>query len=261
MTISDDPTTEVIDALASRSDLIDALSAEPKDKREIVDELGVSRSTVDRGVRELEVLGLVDYASGGLTLTFAGRLLAQEYRGFEERVASVLDAQSVITVLGRESDLDARLLAGAEIVPADSIAPFKPGEKMVEVVRKAERLRMTSRAHTYPETEHVFHNQIVNEEMSTEIVFRARMLDYLRANLRESLHDILSKDNCNGYVADTIPFGLYLTERDNTANVCVLVYGPDNQYTGFISNDTEDAIQWGEETYQRYRQRAERIDA
>ena len=126
MTISDDPTTEVIDALASRSDLIDALSAEPKDKREIVDELDVSRSTVDRAIRELEVLRVVEYGSGGLTLTFAGRLLVREYRGFEERVASVLDAQSVITVLGRESDLDARLLAGAEIVPADSVAPFKP---------------------------------------------------------------------------------------------------------------------------------------
>ena len=260
MTISDDPTTEVIDALASRSNLIDALSAEPKDKREIVDELGVSRSTVDRGVRELEVLGLVDYASGGLTLTFAGRLLAREYREFKERVASVLDAQNVIAVLDEDSDIDARLLTGAEIVPADTIAPFKPGEKLVEEVRKADRCRLTSRAHAYRDTADVFHNQVINEGMETEMVFRARMLDHIRSDYPEILHDFELADNSKNYVTETIPFGLYLAERDDTTNVCVLVYGPDNRYTGFISNDTEDAIEWGEEIYEQYKQRAERID-
>ena len=260
MTAQKDEISEVFDVLSNRAALIETLSAEPTDKRDIVDELGVSRSTVDRGIRELEVLGLVEYTSEGLTPTLYGQLAAQEYRDFEHRVASVLDAQSVIATLDENADIDTRLLMGAEIIQADSIAPFEPGEKLVEVVRKAERLRMTSRAHTYPETKDVFHNQIVNEEMETDIVFRTRMLDYLQANLQGILQDILSKDNFEGYVADTIPFGLYLTEWADTTNVCVLVYGPDNQYTGFIINDSEDAIEWGEQTFERFKQRAERID-
>ena len=67
------------------------------------------------------------------------------------------------------------------------------------------------------------------------------MLEYLRADVQDVLQDILSTDNCKEYVTDTIPFGLYLVEWADTAKVCVLIYGPDNQYTGLITNDSKAA--------------------
>jgi predicted transcriptional regulator len=250
-----------ITAVAQRAGAMEALLAKPRDKRALMDELDVSRSTVDRATRELEALGVVEYMSGELYTTEVGRTAVRAYAAFEERVAGILEAQSVLSVLDPAVGIDSVILAGAEVVPADDIAPFKPGEKLVGVVRKAEHLRMTSRAHTYPESKDVFHNQIVNEGMTTEIVFRTRMLDYLRTNLEEGLQEILLEDDFEGYVTDTVPFGLYVAEWADTTKVCVLVYGPDNHYTGLIINDREAAIEWGKQTFDRYKRQGERIDA
>lgn len=51
---------------------------------------------------------------------------------------------------------------------------------------------MTSRAHTHSETEDVFYNQIVNEEMETEIVFQTQMLDYLSVPSRVFIEQLFA---------------------------------------------------------------------
>ncbi|MFC7135450.1 hypothetical protein ACFQRB_15980 [Halobaculum litoreum] len=57
--------TEIAGTLAKRRDVLAALFEGPVRKRTLVEELGVPRTTLDRGVRELVDHGLAERVDGG----------------------------------------------------------------------------------------------------------------------------------------------------------------------------------------------------
>lgn len=59
----------LIDTIAKRQELFNCLLQSPLDKRDLSNELSFSRSTIDRSVRELKVLELIEYGAEGLTPT------------------------------------------------------------------------------------------------------------------------------------------------------------------------------------------------
>jgi DNA-binding MarR family transcriptional regulator len=63
-----------------RSDFLDVFTEGPRTKRDLVDDLGHSRSTVNRAVRELEVGSLIVRTDGRYAITHRGRHLLQSYR-------------------------------------------------------------------------------------------------------------------------------------------------------------------------------------
>jgi predicted transcriptional regulator len=88
------PVPELVAAPCQRIDIVTRLSEKPLDKRGLVAELDVSRSTVDRAVRKSEILELVEYIDGRYRPTQRGRSLAHEYRSFENRLAVIVRSRS-----------------------------------------------------------------------------------------------------------------------------------------------------------------------
>jgi predicted transcriptional regulator len=77
-----DGSDDLITAVTKRAEFLSAFSSEPIPKRDLGDELRVSRSTVYKAVRELREHDLVKRTDDGLELTLAGRLLETEYDTF-----------------------------------------------------------------------------------------------------------------------------------------------------------------------------------
>ena len=61
---------DLIATATRRNELLELLES-PLDKHDFVDELGQSWSTIDRTMREMEVLGVVEYVSEGFVPTDA----------------------------------------------------------------------------------------------------------------------------------------------------------------------------------------------
>src|SRR6056297_1076164 len=121
--------TEVVETqnlLADRIDLLTLLEGSRLPKREIVDELGYSRSTVNRAITQLADAGLVDDAPRGCQTTFVGSLLATQYRAYRETVGDVIQAREVLTALPTDADLPAAVLADADVVTPEGPHPYDP---------------------------------------------------------------------------------------------------------------------------------------
>jgi predicted transcriptional regulator len=256
----EDPTADVIDIMLRRDGLIESLLEGPKDKRELVAALDISRSTVDRGVRELDALGLIEPCEEGYRPTLSGRLLAEEYELFSHRIESMVSAREMLSVLPPDSEIDPVVLEGAEFIPSNRVAPHVPGSRLERLLREADQCRILSRAHAHAGSTEMIYEQVLGEDLNIEAVFRNEMLDYTRSSYPERFRQSIIADRYEVFVRENLPFGLYLIERADETRLCVGIYDEDNTLRGLIINDSAAAVEWGERTYRNYKKSAERVD-
>lgn len=142
------PAERLIAAVATRPKMGEALLDESREKRALVDHLDVSRLTVDRATRELETLGLIEYASANLRPTEIGRDVARKYKAFETRLDGLVAASDLLTALNPNVDLKTGLLTDAEVVPAEPVAPHVPGTRLTELLQGVDRITCLVRANS-----------------------------------------------------------------------------------------------------------------
>lgn len=251
-----DTAAEKIDVVSSRLEFLLLLRDTPMEKPELVDELDVSRSTVDRGLRELETLDLIEYsAHEGYKPTLCGRLLAQEYVRLQTTAARIDRTQELLLALPADVEFDPVVLEGADVIVANNAAPFVPGTVVEDLLRGAFRLRGLARAYSHPGAFEVF-SDLVEDGTRVEVVFQKGMIEHLLDATATDVHRLLDAEHVDPYVIDDVPYGLFLVDHVADTTGCVLVYESDNHLKGVIANDTADALEWFEAVYESYKSRA-----
>lgn len=135
-------TSERADALTllvNRRALLECAQT-PCDKRTLVAELPISRSTINWAVRELEQAGLIERTADGYTTTSIGEWATAQYRSLLETLTDLLDAQDLLAHLPPDCGFTPTLLTGADIERADTAIPYRS-----PTVR--ERLDIANRIH------------------------------------------------------------------------------------------------------------------
>lgn len=247
---------EVITTIIRRSDVLECLLEEPKDARSLVDELDISRSTVNRSVRDLEQFGLIEYCDGQYYATLSGRLALHELWDFTQGVGNVLDAQEVLNQLDTDCDLDKRAVVGAEVVVPEPAAAHVVGEHIEELIQSADRWKGLAYAQSHPGVVELFHEQIMEEGMTVDVVFRTELWEYARSTYREKFERWRETGRFCAFTGDGFSFGLQIVETGTKKHVCILAYNSDHQLQGLIVSESEPAVTWAEETYQQYRKMA-----
>jgi len=256
---TDSVIADLIATAVRQSELLDVLD-QPLDKRDLVDELDRSRSTIDRTMRELEVIGVVKYVPEGFAPTEIGDTLVREYGSFVDRLDNTLAASNLLSVLDPAVDLDAAMLAGAEIVTQKPVAPHVPGTQLVELIREADRLTCVTHAHSHPRAMETVYS-LANDGVEMTFVFPAPLLDHVRSLHPDRFSRILGLANYKTYAVDETPYGLFLVETPDGICVRLLVYNRDNEMKGMISNSSSEAVEWGKQVYQSHENRAEPVTA
>ena len=114
------------ETLDTRESLLAALAAGAQNKRALREELGVARSTVYKGLRELTELGLVRETADGYALTASGRLAQRMHATYRERLELLADAQSVLASIPADAGVPPAFLEDATVATADRHAPERP---------------------------------------------------------------------------------------------------------------------------------------
>ena len=250
-------TTDLVATAARRSDLLDLLN-QPLDKRDLVDELGWSRSTIDRTMRDLELLGVVEYVSEGFIPTGFGEVLIREYEAFVDRLDGVLAAADLLSVLDPDVELDAAMLAGAEIVTQKPVVPHAPGTYLSELIETADRMSCVTCAHSHPRAMEIIHS-LATDGVEMVFVFPTALLEHVRSSHPDRFPQLLELPNYESWVVDETPYGLFLLENTDETRACLLIYSPDNDLKGVITNTSNKAVEWGERVYRSYEDRAESV--
>ncbi|NHN58880.1 winged helix-turn-helix domain-containing protein [Halorussus rarus] len=244
----------MISTVVKRRPFLDRLAEGPTAKRDLRDELAVSRSTVYKAVRELEEQGLVTETDEGVRLTLVGRLLADEYRAFETHAAGIHDCAGLLSVLPADAPVTVDPVLGADTVLAERHAPTRPVEYIDDLVRRADRVFGATPV-VLAQFVDIFHEEIVDGDLTADLVLETPVLEYLQQDHTDRLAEALETGRLSIRRTDEpLPFGFVGSESEG---LVLIVYDENGELRGVLLNDSEAAIDWGRATHRAFRDRAE----
>lgn len=244
---------ELIEVMSRRHEIVRSLLDTPKERHVLVDYLDDSKSTVYKGVSQLQELGLIQSTPEGLQPTLFGIVALERY----DELARTADLGDLLAHLPSEA-IDSSALVGAEAVVPDSRSVDRHLARVEEMLRKADSVRGFSPA-VSPEYVSIFHQRTIDDGLTAELVLTKDIVTHLRQEYSAAFDDALSTNNVTLYQTDTeVPFTLLLISSTEGTKVCVELSG-EAVATGLIVNDSTECLRWAEEEYERHRQAAEEV--
>lgn len=165
----------------------------PRQKCELADDLEESRSTIDRALRELEDAGFVERADRGYRTTLTGELALEAYRRYSARLDGLLSARDALDPLPTDAALDGALFEEATVSLPTSCSPHAPVEALESLLADADHARVFATA-VIPAYVDIYHEKIVEEGMTADIVCAEGVFDWILSRREEELAAIAGCD-------------------------------------------------------------------
>ena len=244
--------------LEKRYGILAALHTQPQSKPELVDSIGPSRSTIDRGIRELEDLNCIQRIDSRYHLTSLGELSYNEYQKYANVMGDIYRASTILDALPDDSIIESEFLHGANIHMADPSLPESALQPSIDQLEITDR--MVGLAPVALSLYTGLIEDFVNENgLQTEIIIRQSTLDSLIEFYQDSLEQMTRNENLTFCVTqEDLPYALWIMEQGESAISGITVY-ENGGVQGVIMNDTAEAISWAHTEYQRYRSNATQV--
>ena len=244
----------LVDLLCRRYEVIDALADEPRSKKELESDLGVSRSTVDRAVRSPEDEDIVVQEGGAVSLTFLGRVTLNGYRQLREGLVGLLEAKSMFETVDTDEPVPFELFRDGDIVTAEFSAPHRPMSAFAQFLDDVREVRSIVKG-LQLEGVQAFHRQIVENRINAELVVESSALDVMIAKYGGPLREALTTDRLAIYETDSeLPYIINIGESETT-EVTVMTTA-DLAVNGFLRTDNDKAVSWAQGVYDRAKSEA-----
>jgi predicted transcriptional regulator len=241
----------VCDAMTRRIEFIETVLKGPKDKRTLVEDLGVSRSTVDRAARELESLELITYSADGYIPTPVCERAATRFFDLTDAIELRRQWEPFLRwVPNEEFDLDLRLLEDAELVVAEPGDPWAMINRHVQLIGKMDRGRFVL-PYTGMHAAETAHEQIVHNGAVCELIVEPSVAETFQSNpdYAQVVDEIMATGRLDVFIHEgELPYGLALV--NGTAQI-IVADGDDPR--ALAETDAPDVWDWMEETYNDYR--------
>ncbi|WP_435360492.1 helix-turn-helix transcriptional regulator [Haloarchaeobius sp. DFWS5] len=244
----------VLEVLTKRWSVVVALRDKPRTKPELVDEVGVSRSTVDRAVGDLEDEDVATYEDGRYRLTSFGGLACEAHDLSRRCLTGLCDARDLVEQLPDAGDGSAIAFANATVVRPEPHRPDLAMRRFVELLNEADRVRGVSPVVVEPYVE-VCQRRVAEDGMELDLVVAQPVYDVLRREFGAAFEDVLQADHASVVATDAdIPVGMAIIDRDDERELAVVLYSATG-ISGLIRNDDPAAVGWALEVFERMRAR------
>jgi predicted transcriptional regulator len=254
---TDNTVSEIIDTLGRRVDFLECVEEESKDKRTIADEFELSRSTLDRAVRELEALQLLSHGKDGYEPTVCGQLAAEEYRRLERRIEILCELQPFLRWVSPSSfDLELEWLADAELLLPEPGDPYAMVNRHVQLVNRSDSgkalLPVTGLHAHQAGAENVLERGGEFELIVTPDVARTLRDNQNYAELTEEM----TETNCfDLFVYDgSIPYAVALL--DDTVQIAA---DEDGEPRALLESNAPEVRNWAKRKIERYKRQATKL--
>uniref|UniRef100_UPI00403F5E7B helix-turn-helix transcriptional regulator n=1 Tax=Haladaptatus sp. DJG-WS-42 TaxID=3120516 RepID=UPI00403F5E7B len=244
---------ELLRLLLRRDDVVAAIRAGPVDIRTLTDTVSVSRPTVHRCLKQLIEHEVVTETPRGYVLTSYGSLFFDQYQSYIAETDALHENRDLIPSLDDPSHLSGRVFQDATFTRAVSFAPEKPIAEIESIVKDATKIRGFSPV-VVGRYVSLFHEKVTEDLLDAELIISPNVFDYLAETWPEQLNEALSMGLTVFVTDETLPYGLILIDEP-TPQLCLVVYD-DGSLRGVVQNNQVDAIEWGNELYDAYRERA-----
>lgn len=251
--------TRLREVLGRRYRLLSRLADGPADKPTLVQDLPVARSTIDRGVRDLEEVDCVERVGSKFRASAAGRAALNAFERYADATDGIAEASYLLAYLPAEVTLPPTVLSGADVEVADDHAPEQVIAPVGHAAQTADRVRGTAPV-LYSRYLDTLHDAVTSGVEFEAVVARqvAESADDINA---ERSKEIRESDHYRSYVTDAeMPYAILLAEAEGGWTLFVVVYDA-GAPRGVVINDAEAAIAWGQERFRAIRDTAEPLAA
>lgn len=232
----------ILESLTRRTETLREVNDGPVQKRDLVTALDVSRSTVDRALRELVAMDLVERVDGVYRTTLAGRLAVDAFDDLQRRTHGIDAALDVLSVLPHDAPFPPDLFAGATVVEPTPISPHRPAETNVELLSWAGHVRGVVSA--VSEQYVANYRTAIAGGTSVDLVFPSAVLERLITRYDTAGDPVFERDTVEvRETTESLPCSVKLHERDGERVASLTVYGPDG-LRGLVTNDSPEAVSW-----------------
>jgi len=235
---------EMIRLVTRRKEILRTVGTEGLGKRELVEKLSVSRSTVDRGVRELESAGLLTRSADGYRRTLFGELLLTEYDSFISTIDVLLPGHGLLSDLPPQFDLDPTVLKDARIVTSSQYAPHQPISELCSLLAEARWIQTVFPA-VFPQILNLWSTLGDQGMIRADIVLTEPVVGELVSAHTETLQALLREPRLSLHQVDVEPsYGLVIAEEESTATAGLVVMDDRGGARAFVETEAESAVSW-----------------
>lgn len=243
----------LIDVLSRRHGILRSLLDAHKERHVLVDYLDDSKSTVYKGVSQLQELGLIEPTPDGLRPTLFGVVALDRY----DELVRTADFGGLLAGLPPGA-IEPSALIGAEVITPDSTAVDRHLIHLETMLRNADTIRGFSPA-IYPDYVSILHHRIVDDGLIAEFVLTEEIVADVRREYPDIASDIISADSAMLYrTEEELPFTLLLVSSGDSMEVSI-EFGEEGLATGVITNGTRESLRWAETVYERNKRTAEEV--
>lgn len=230
------------------------LSENPAHKRDIVEALEVSRSTVDRAISELQGQQFIKRTDDGYISSKKGEASLQSVNTLLESLETLEEASEMVQCFSQEVEIPSCVFQNAEVYCVGPPAPISAAENVLERLKQADRLIGLSKAHTFPEwTEVLIERCAIKKELSVELVISSELAQFglfddgTWSDEFEKYHPL---NNSQLYIGDKLKLGYFVLYDGDDAYFNLIGYGPHGEYRGHIETTNSSAIRWAENYFE-----------
>lgn len=241
--MTDDEAFELLTLVGRRIRLLERLVEGPVSKRDLPNEVSMSRSTIDRAIKDLEAAGLVAWTDEGYEATLAGRLMAVQYGAFARQAASVGDALPILDVLPPDAPVGPEVLDDCEVVETTGLSRYELPERLLELVDRVAEPILVLPTRLEPEALKPLRDRVATGDLGAEMFVAPELLDLLEGQFRSIAGGIAGGD-ARVYEAGVPPFAMAYAPEE--AKLVVSVRDEDKSTSGLLCNAGPPAARWAE---------------
>jgi predicted transcriptional regulator len=257
MAISD-RNTQFIDVVEHRIDFLENLKAEPAEKRALAAETEYSRSTIDRGLRDLESLELVNYCDGRYETNLCGVIAVTEYRKFAERMATIRRLQPFLKWIQPEAfDLEIEWLTEADLYTPQPGDPYAMINQHVARLKEMETVQALLPYTGQHATEAAYKN-ITEQGSEADMIVNSYIAEMFQTDPRyaEFIEELAEIDRFRIFEYDGMfPYAVSVFNHETVQ----IMVDEDEEPRAMIETDHEDVRAWAEQRIERYKAQADRL--
>lgn len=252
---ADDP-ADVVELLVRRGSFVERLAAGPVTKADIIEELPVSRSTVDRAVRELCTEGLATRTRDGYRLSGYGELSRRLFRGFLGDLVAVRRSATALRDLAPAEPLDPAFFRDGTVRSVGGDESERPAKRLRELVADADELwTLTPSPHF--ELLSLAHRRVVEEDLRFHLIHSEETLERLTFHHPDVVESAISSGNLWLYRCPSVPsVGLLKGRTPNGWRVLLVLYGDQGHPEIVVTTGTDEAVAQFDEVFHTHRETA-----
>ena len=248
---------DLLETAVVRKPVLEALATAPRHRRELQAELGLSKTTCHRIVRTFDDEGLLRRTDEGYELTPFGRAVAEQVDRFDSTVRTAFELRPLLAAFeSADVTFDVDLFADATVTKPEPGDPYPFVDRSMELFRNSETIRVIDRTQFIPPlyVEKALENAIETGMRGEFVVPKSIALEDMTelADLQRRVAE--GEATGKWFVYEDAPFGMALYDD----RVDLRAYDPETETPALlVDTDDPDALEWAEDVYERYREKAE----